>query len=386
MRLTEYRAKEIFEKTGIKTPRGQVASTPEEARAISEKLGVPVVIKAQVLVGGRGLAGGIKFADNPAEAQRIAGDVLGGILKKLNVEKVLVEEKIPIEREYYASVTLDYESKYPVVIVSSMGGVDIEATASEHPEAIVKELVDSPLGLRDFQVRRIAKRVGLRGSEMRHFAGIIGSLYRILHDYDANLVEINPLALTTDKQFLAVDAKIILDESASFRHKMLYLKLEADKKMPTEGTKLRKALAEKAEISTYLELEGNIAVIADGAGTGMLTFDLVKDYNGRIETYCELGGKANPALIEEAMKIVLSNDKVHVLLINLIGGLNKMDEMAEGITSYVSKYKPVVAKIVVRMSGTLEQKGREILKSQGITAFDNIYEAIERTVELARGN
>ena len=386
MRLTEYRAKEIFEKTGIKIPRGRVASNPEEARAISEELGVPVVIKAQVLVGGRGLAGGIKFADNPVEAQRIAGDILGGILKKLNVEKVLVEEKIPIEREYYASVTLDYESKYPVVIVSSMGGVDIEATASEHPEAIVKELVDNPLGLSDFQARRIAKKIGLRGSEMRQFAGIIGALYRILHDYDANLVEINPLALTTDKQFLAVDAKTILDESASFRHKVLYLKLETDKKMPTEGTKLRKALAEKAEISTYLELEGIIAVIADGAGTGMLTFDLVKDYGGRIENYCELGGKANPALIEEAMKIVLSNDKVHVLLINLIGGLNKMDEMAEGITSYVSKYKPVVAKIVVRMSGTLEQKGREILKSQGITAFDNIYEAIERTVELARGN
>lgn len=386
MRLTEYRAKEIFEKRGIKIPRGRVASNPEEVRAISEELGVPVVIKAQVLIGGRGLAGGIKFANNPVEAQRIAADVLGGILKKLNVEKVLVEEKIPIEREYYASVTLDYESKYPVVIVSSMGGVDIEAMASEHPEAIVKELVDSPLGLSDFQARRIAKKVGLSGSEMRQFAGIIGALYRILHDYDANLVEINPLALSTDKQFLAVDAKTILDDSASFRHKVLYLKLETDKKMPTEGTKLRKALAEKAEISTYIELEGNVAVIADGAGTGMLTFDLVKDYGGRIETYCELGGKANPALIEEAMKIVLSNEKVHVLLINLIGGLNKMDEMAEGITSYVSKYKPIVAKIVVRMSGTLEQKGREILKSQGITAFDNIYEAIERTVELARGN
>jgi succinyl-CoA synthetase beta subunit len=301
------------------------------------------------------------------------------------VDSVLVEEKIQIDREYYASVTLDYDNRCPVVIVSSEGGVDIEATAREHPEAIVRELVDRQLGLTDYQARRIAKKVGLEGREMMQFAGVISSLHRIIHEYDASLVEINPLVLSGEMGFIAADAKIILDDSAYFRHRELYAGLEADKRMPEGGGGLRKVLAEKAEIPTYIELGGCIGIIADGAGTGMLTFDLVKDHGGEIETYCELGGKATPALIEEAMRIVLSNEKVRALLINLIGGLNRMDEMAEGIVAYVSENRPVEAEVVVRMSGTMEREGREILRTQGITAYDNIYEAIERAVELSGG-
>ena len=386
MRLPEYKSKQVFAEYGLRVPRGGVASNPEEAGEIAKELGVPVAVKAQVLVGGRGLAGGIRFADNAVDAEIVAGEILGGVLRRQDVDKVLVEEKVQIEREFYASVTLDYTNKCPVVIVSSEGGVDIEATARDNADAIVKELVNKHLGLTDYQARRIAKKVGLKGREMRQFAGVIQALFKIIHDYDASLVEINPLVLTTEKELIAADAKIILDDGAYFRHRELYKGLVEEKRLPSEGVKLRKAQAESAEIPTYIELDGQIGVIADGAGTGMLTFDLVKDYGGKIETYCELGGKATPALIEEAMKIIVTNEKVRALLINLIGGLNRMDEMAEGIVAYVSQNKSMISNVVVRMSGTMEQEGRELLEDHGITAYDNIYEAIERAIEISGGN
>jgi len=386
MRLPEYKSKQVFAEYGLRVPRGGVASNPEEAGEIAKELGVPVAVKAQVLVGGRGLAGGIRFADNAVDAEIVAGEILGGVLRRQDVDKVLVEEKVQIEREFYASVTLDYTNKCPVVIVSSEGGVDIEATARDNADAIVKELVNKHLGLTDYQARRIAKKVGLKGREMRQFAGVIQALFKIIHDYDASLVEINPLVLTTEKELIAADAKIILDDGAYFRHRELYKGLVEEKRLPSGGVKLRKAQAESAEIPTYIELDGQIGVIADGAGTGMLTFDLVKDYGGKIETYCELGGKATPALIEEAMKIIVTNEKIRALLINLIGGLNRMDEMAEGIVAYVSQNKSMISNVVVRMSGTMEQEGRELLEDHGITAYDNIYEAIERAIEISGGN
>jgi succinyl-CoA synthetase beta subunit len=347
-----------------------------------------VALKTQILVGGRGLAGGIKFADNPKEAEEAATGILGETLKDQEVRCVLVEEKVPIEKEYYLGVTIDYEGKCPIIIASSRGGVDIETIAAEHSEDIVKERIDSPLGLTNFQARLIAKKAGLSGREMLTFASTMASLHKILYAYDADLVEINPLAYTADKQFIAVDAKINLDDNASFRHSELYSEFQTDRQIPTKGTRLRKALAEKAKIPTYIELNGDLGIIADGAGTGMLTFDLTKDYGGRICTYCELGGRATPALIEEAMRIVLSNDKIKVLLINLIGGLNRMDEMAQGITSYVSKEGGgrETAKIIVRMSGTLEKEGRIILEASRITSFDNIYDAIEEALQLTGGN
>jgi len=388
LRLFEFQAKEIFAEHGIKVPKGCVAYSPEEVGKIAEEFGVPVAIKAQVLVGGRGLAGGIKFAQNPDEAQELTTHILGGSLKEEDINCVLVEEKILIEAEYFTGVTLDYQSKSPVVIASSRGGVDIESIALEYPGKIVKEKINILLGLTDFSSRRMAKNVGLTGRNMHSFATILKLLYSMLLDYDATLVEVNPLVLTTDGSFIAVDAKIVLDDNASFRHRVLFSELEAYKRIPTEGAKLRKTLAEKAEIPTYIELGGNIGIIADGAGTGMLTLDLTKDFGGDVETYCELGGRATPELIEEAMNIVLSNRSVQVLLINLIGGLNRMDEMAKGITAFLYNKKKHLARagkpeIVVRMSGTLDEEGRKILREDGIESFDNIYDAIEKAVELA---
>ena len=388
MRLQEYQAKEVFSENGLRVPRGGVAYTPDEARNIAKDLGIPVALKTQVLVGGRGLAGGIKFADNPDEAHRMVSQILGSTLKSQDVNCVLVEEKVDIEKEFYLGVTIDYNEKSPVIIASQRGGVDIETTAIEHPEDIVKENVNSPLGLTDFQARRITKKVGLKGRDMRSFAAYVTSLFKILHRYDASLVEINPLAYSSEKQFVAADAKIILDDNAFFRNRELHSRFRIGKEMPQEeGVKLRKAQIERAEIPTYIELDGTLGIISDGAGTGMLTYDLTRDRGGAIGVYCELGGKATPALIEEAMNIVLSNGEIEVLLINLIGGLNRMDEMAEGITAHVSKKtSDAGAAIVVRMSGTLEEEGRTILNAAGVASYDNIYEAIEKAIELAGGN
>jgi len=391
MRLHEFQAKEIFAEHGITTPRGKVAHSPEEAGRIAAEIGAPVVLKAQVLVGGRGLAGGIKFADDSSEAEEVSSLILGESLRNEDVDFLLVEEKLDIETEYYLGVTIDYRRKCPVVIASSRGGMDIESIASEFPDQIIKEEIRPPLGLTDFQTRRIAKKAGVVGSNQRHFAAVVKRLYSIFRSVDATLVEINPLALTTDNRFVAADAKITLDDNSSFRHKELYSRLKSVYKMPSEGKKMRKALAEEVEIPTYLELSGNLGIISDGAGTGMSTFDLTKDFGGKIEAYCELGGKATPDLIEKAMEIIASNEEVAVILINLIGGLNRMDEMAQGITSFVDKRKEtrdeeLKPTIVVRMSGTLEDEGREILGNSGVSAYDNIYDALESAVELAGGS
>ena len=388
MRLHEFQAKEMFAEYGITTPRGKVAYSPEEAGRIAAEIGTPVALKTQVLVGGRGLAGGIKFADDSDEAKEAASLILAESLRNEDVNFLLIEEKLDIETEYYLGVTIDYRRKCPVVIASSRGGMDIERIASEFPDQIIKEEIRPPLGLTDFQTRRIAKKTGVVGRNQRHFAATVKKLYSILRSVDATLVEINPLALTTDNQFIAADAKITLDDNASFRHRELYSRLKSVKRRPSEGKKLRKALAEEAEIPTYIELSGNLGIISDGAGTGMSTFDLTKDFGGKIETYCELGGKATPDLIEKALEIIASNQEVTVILINLIGGLNRMDEMAQGITSFVAKRKEphegeMKSTIVVRMSGTLEDEGREILGNSGVTAFDNIYDGIEKAVELA---
>lgn len=388
MRLYEFQAKEIFAENGIIIPSGKLAYSSEEAGKIASDIGAPVALKAQVLVGGRGLAGGIMFSNDSEKVEEIASQILGKSLKKEDVNCLLVEEKLNIEIEYYLGVTIDYKRKCPAVIASSRGGMDIESIASKHPDQIIKEHISPSLGLTDFQTRRIANKVGIVGRNQRKFAAIIKKLYFILQEFDATLVEINPLVLTTDDQFIAADAKMTLDDNASFRHRELYSRLKLVETRSKEGKKLRKAMIEEAEIPTYIELSGNIGIISDGAGTGMCTFDLIRDLGGKIEAYCELGGRATPEIIEKAMDIVSSNENVSIVLINLIGGLNRMDEMAQGITSFMSKEKDRMGgvgkpSIVVRMSGTLENEGRIILGNAGVESYDNIYDAIDKAVEIS---
>jgi len=387
LRLYEFQAKRIFRENGIEVPRGIEAQSSIEVFEIVKEFGAPVIIKSQVLVGGRGLAGGIKSTHDPYEARKIADQLLGGTLKNEEITSVLIEEKVSIEKEYFAGALIDFQSKSSVIIASSKGGVDIESIAHENPKEIIMENIDENIGLTDFIARRVAKGVGLKGRAILSFAKILQIIFSILKKYDATQVEVNPLVLTSEGSFIAVDAKITLDENASFRHTELFTKLKAERPKPVKGSKLRKFLTENAGIPTYIEQDGNIGIISDGAGTGMLTIDLIKDYNGEIESYCELGGRATPKLIEEAMNILLSNEKVEVLLINLIGGLNRMDEMAQGITAYnanLGKEAKNEQEIVVRMSGTSEEEGRKILAGSGISSFDNIYDAIDKTIEISR--
>jgi succinyl-CoA synthetase beta subunit len=239
--------------------------------------------------------------------------------------------------------------------------------------------------LNDFECKALAKKIGLNGSSINSFGSIVKKLYNILVDYDATLVEINPIVMTENGSYTALDAKILLDDSAVFRHRGFYDKLESVAVKDSEGYAYRKSLAMESEIPTYIELDGDIAIVSDGAGTGMLTFDLTKEYGGDIETYCELGGKANPDLIARALEIISYNDAVKVYLINLIGGLNRMDEMAEGIMMFLEKMKEgtIIPNIVVRMSGTLEDEGRAILQMAGVNAYDNIYDAINESIKIS---
>ncbi len=383
MNLFEFQAKRIFRQEGIPVPRGGVATDALEAEKIAKELGGSVALKAQVLVGGRGLAGGVKFAENPFEARKLAKAMLASEIKGEEIRKILVEEKIPTRSEFYASVTIDQEARTPMVIATSEGGVEIELVAERSPEKIIERKIDVFKGFSDFEGRSIAKKVCFDEKRVESFARILKILYNTFEKYEAELVEINPLALTTNDEFVAVDAKLNIDARASFRHRELIDEIQKEFVRPASGAKLREVKAVEAGLTSYFELDGNIGIICDGAGTGMLTLDIVKDLGGEPANFCELGGVTSPKLMENAMEVVLSNPKVEVLLVNFIGGLNRMDEMAEGITKFLNEKRTSVP-LVVRMTGTMEDVGREMLKKAGISSYDNIYDAVEKIMELAR--
>jgi len=383
MKLFEFQAKRVLRQEETPVPKGRVTTVASEAEEIAKELGGPVALKAQVLVGGRGLASGVKFAENPLEARELAEAILASEIKGEEIRKILVEEKIPIRSEFYAGVTIDQEARAPIVIATSEGGMEIELVAERSPEKIIKKKIDVFKGFSDFEARSIAKRVCLDEKRARPFARILKILYNIFEKYDAELVEINPLALTPNDEFVAVDAKLNIDDRASFRHKELIGEIQKEFVRPAAGAKLSETKAVEAGLTSYFELDGNIGIICDGAGTGMLTLDIVKDFGGEPANFCELGGVTSPELMKKAMEIVLSNPKVEVLLVNFIGGLNRMDKMAEGITRFLDE-KGTSIPMVVRMTGTMEDVGREMLKRTGISAYDNIYDAVEKIIELAR--
>lgn len=382
MRMFEFQAKRVFREEGIPVPDGEVATNAVEVEQIARELGGPVALKAQVLVGGRGLAGGIEFADNVEEARMVAERILGSKIKGENVRKVLVEEKVEIKSELYIGVTVDHEARAPLVVATSEGGVEIELVSEESPEKIVKREVDVFKGLSEHKARSIAKNIGLDHRKALSFSSVLRNLYGIFEKYDAELVEINPLVLAVNDKFVAVDAKLNLDDRAAFRHMDLIRCLEEEAIKPTEGPNFREYRAKEADISSYVELDGNIGIISDGAGTGMLALDLVEEYGGRPADFCELGGFMNADMMRSALNIVSSNRNVKVILITLIGGLTRMDEMAEGIAKFIEEKKTEIP-IVVRLTGTLEEEGRRILKRIGIDSFDNMYDSIGKAVKLA---
>jgi len=368
VKLHEYQAKEYFRAYGIPVQRGVVIERPEEILEVD--LRYPLVLKAQVLVGGRGKAGGVKLAATPEEALERARAILGMEIRGERVRKLLVHEAVEIEREAYLAFTVDRSSRRLALVASAMGGVDIEEVARTHPEEIYQLPIDPLEGFHPYQARQVGRRLGLGGEVLVQFAAIAHALYRLCVALDAELAEINPLAIT-DERLVAVDAKLIVDDNARSRHP----ELPEDE----EATELER-LARQYGLS-YVELEGDIAVIGNGAGLVMATLDMLAHFGGRPANFLDVGGGASAEAVRHAIEIVLRKPGVRALLINIFGGITRCDDVARGITAA----RPTVP-TSIRLVGTNEEEGHRLLRAAGLAAFVDPEEAARHAVALARGS
>jgi succinyl-CoA synthetase beta subunit len=376
MRLYEFQAKRLFAEVGIPVPKSTLLTSPEQVA----DLAFPVLLKAQVPIGGRGKAGGIKIARSRRQAETLAAELLGSDIRGYTVGALLAEAMTEIQREIYLAVLFDKGSNQVMIVGSARGGVDIEQVAREDPGKIVKKVLSPFLGMPQFAIRTVAKSLGI--NDIGQLGAILEAMHELLWTRDATLVEINPLA-ETPEGLLALDAKMTLDDKAAFRHATLFADLAREHKGLEQGkSTLAEQLAEERDI-TYVRLDGDVGLIADGAGTGMLTLDLIQDAGGRPANFCEMGGLANPEVMRQSIEVVLANPNVKALLITLIGGLTRMDEMAEGIVQYANNHKATVP-IVIRMAGTQEAVGKATLKQAGYGTFDDLPAAVEAVVDLAK--
>ncbi len=379
MKLHEYQSKRLFGEYGIPVPEGEVATTPEEARAIAEKMGGVVVVKAQVLVGGRGKAGGVKVAKSPDEVEEKAAQILGMDIKGLTVEKVLIDPAADIKDEVYLAVTLDRAARQIAVIASAAGGVDIEEVAATTPEKIITVRVDPAIGLSDFQKRQLAYGIGLEGKQQqRQFTDIVGKLYELYTSVDANLAEINPLAIVGDeRKLMALDGKIDLDDNALFRNPALAEKRDVAEETPAEREAREAGL-------TYIDLDGTIGCMVNGAGLAMATMDVIKLYGGEPANFLDIGGGAKADKVAKAIEIILSDPRVNVILFNIFGGITRGDEVAKGILEALDQIQtdvPMVARIV----GTNAEEGRALLKDANMETAETLAEAAQKAVRLSKG-
>ncbi len=354
MKIHEYQAKEIFEQAGIPVPLGGVATSVQEVTEIAEELARPVMVKAQVHVGGRGKAGGVKYAEN-TEAARVWGQrILGMNIKGLPVNRVLVTEAVEITSETYVGIILDRTTKMPTIMVSAAGGIDIEEVAAKTPEKIHKMAVRPRVGLRGFEARALAYKIFRDIKLVRQLSDIILKLYDIFWRYDASLVEINPLITTPINQVIAIDAKINIDDNGLFRQKAVAAMRDPDAEEPSEVE------AREAGLS-YIKLDGNIGCIVNGAGLAMATMDLVKHYGGEPANFLDIGGSSNPEKVLTAMRIIMRDPNVKAILINIFGGITRCDDVATGIVSAFKELNPEIP-VVTRLTGTNEEAARRILK------------------------
>ncbi len=372
MKIHEYQAKEILARYGIPVQPGKVAHTPEEAEAIARELGGPVVIKAQVYVGGRGKAGGIQFGDTPEGAKEAARRVLGMNIKGLTVEKVLVTSKIDIKEEYYLGVVLDRASQAPVVMVSKAGGIDIEEVAATTPEKIVKQVVDMHWGLLPFQALDIVTRAGLPHETVRPASAILTALVKAFIESDASLAEINPLALTTDGKVQAADAKILIDDNGLFRQKEYASWAEPEEANPLEYEAKKVGL-------TYVKLDGNVGIIGNGAGLVMTTLDMVARVGGKPANFLDIGGGAKAEVMYKALTFVARDPQVKGILVNIFGGITRGEEVAKGVIMAQAEL-PKGMPIVVRLSGTGAEEGRAMLKDAGLDWGHDMRDAAQKIV------
>ena len=376
MKLHEYQSKQIFAKYGIPIPKGRVAAIADEAKQIAKELGGRVVIKAQVLVGGRGKAGGIRLAKSPDEAAEHADKILTMEIKGLPVRKVLVDEAANIEKEIYLGITNDRGARRPVMMASSAGGVEIEEVARLTPEKIIKAHIDPLLGLRDYQARDVAVGIDLPREHWQLFGQITKGLWQAYQDCDATLAEINPLVITGENKLLAVDGKMLIDDNALFRQPALSEMRDLDAEAPSEIEARRYGLS-------FIKLDGNIGCMVNGAGLAMTTMDIIKLFGGEPANFLDIGGGAGADKVAAAMRIILADPNVKAVLFNIFGGITRCDEVARGVLVAMDEVKPKVP-MVVRLVGTNAEEGREILANAKMITADTLADAAQKAVAAAK--
>jgi len=374
MKIHEYQSKEIFARYGISVTKEVLCYTIDEVRIATEKLGLPVVVKAQVLTGGRGKAGGVKLARTIDEAKNAAGQILGMDIKGYTVEKVLVAQGVKFTSEVYVGLTIDRNTKSVLFMASIEGGVEIEEVAKDHPEAILKFPIDPDLGMTPFMARRIAFALFNDFKLVKQATDLFQKLYRIFLDKDASLVEINPLVLTGEGDLLALDGKMNFDDNALFRQKEINALLE-----PTEDE--QKEILAKEKGLTYIRLDGTIGCMVNGAGLAMATMDMIQYYGGSPANFLDIGGSSSPQKVIDAMNLLLSDKNVKVVMINIFGGITRCDDVARGLVIALDQLK-VDIPIVVRLSGTNSKEGLEILKKANLPTVETMTQAAQMAISL----
>jgi succinyl-CoA synthetase beta subunit len=377
VKLQEYRSKEILARHGVPLLAGEIATTSEQARAAAQDLGGPVVVKAQVLVGGRGKAGGVKLAADPDEAAQRAEEIIGLDIKGTTVKTVLVAPAADIAHEYYLGLILDRAAKAITVIASAEGGVEIEETAKTNPGAILRLPLHPLIGLQPFEVTRVAFFLGIPAELRKDFGTVMRGLYGAFVESDADLAEINPLVVTDDGRLLALDAKIVLDDSALPRHADLEAMRDLNEEEPSE------IAAREAGIS-FIKLDGNIGCMVNGAGLAMTTMDLVKLAGGEPANFLDIGGGAKADKVAAAFKIILDDPNVKAILINIFGGITRGDEVARGIVEARQTLTREVP-MVVRIVGTNAEEAKPILAQANLITADSLDDAAAKAVEAAKG-
>ncbi|HQZ82501.1 MAG TPA: ADP-forming succinate--CoA ligase subunit beta [Pyrinomonadaceae bacterium] len=387
MKIHEYQGKAILKEYGVPVPRGIVARTAEEAETAARELGTDiVVVKAQIHAGGRGKGGGVKLAKSPEEAKQIAGEMLGMMLvthqtgpEGREVKTLLIEEGLPIDKEFYLGITLDRVTGRNVFMASSAGGMDIEKVAEETPELILKETIDPAVGLQSFQARNLAFGLGIPNELVNQAVKFMLSLYKAYESTDASLVEINPFLLTKDGRLIALDAKLNFDDNAMFRHKDFAELRDLNEEEPLEIE------ASKFDLN-YIKLDGNIGCMVNGAGLAMATMDIIKLAGGEPANFLDVGGGASQERVEQAFKILLADENVKAVLINIFGGIVRCDMVANGVVA-AAKNLGVSIPIVARLEGTNVEEGRRVLESSGIGIIpaNGMNDAAEKVVAAAAG-
>jgi succinyl-CoA synthetase beta subunit len=386
VKIHEYQAKALLREFGVAVPQGDVADTPAQARAIAQRLGGRVVVKAQVHAGGRGKAGGIKLADDPEHVEHAAAQILGMMLKTpqtppegIKVRKVLIEEASAIERELYVSITLDRARATHVVMASQAGGMEIEEVAAKTPDKILREWAHPALGIADFQARRLAFGLGLSGDAFKQGVTLIRNLFALYLAKDCSLAEINPLVVTKDGRVFALDAKLNIDDNALYRHQDIVALRDVHEEDPLDVEASKYGL-------NYIKLDGNVGCMVNGAGLAMATMDIIKLAGGEPANFLDVGGGASPEQIENAFRILSSDPNVKAVFINVFGGILRVDRLAEGIIAAVKKLG-LTLPVVLRAEGTNVEQGKKMLADSGLalTMTDDMADGAKKAVEFARG-